>query len=124
MIKRTSGKKSSRLRRAKKTRCKIKQLAKARLCVHRTLNNIYAQILLSEGGRVVATASTIDKEFKRLHKNAKTGNKDAATIVGKLLGERALKKGVKDVAFDRSGFKFHGRVKALAEAAREAGLVF
>jgi len=122
MIKQAKGKKAKRLRRAKSTRYKIKSLDIPRLCIHRTLNHIYAQVILPDGN-VIAKASTLDKAFKSDAK-FKTGNIQAAVLVGKLVAERALKKEIKKIAFDRSGFKFHGRVKALADAARETGLEF
>lgn len=112
----------SRLRRSRQTRLKIRELRAARLAVHRTNQHIYAQIFSEDGTRVVASASTVEKELRGDLPNG--GNVSAATAVGKRIAERALKAGVERVAFDRSGFKFHGRVKALAEAAREAGLKF
>jgi large subunit ribosomal protein L18 len=111
-----------RQRRAKKTRAKISQLAVNRLSVHRTPRHIYAQIISPRDGRVLASASTLTKELRESLQ--KTGNKDAAAAVGKLIAERAKAAGIESVAFDRSGFVFHGRVKALADAAREAGLNF
>jgi ribosomal protein L18 len=90
--------------------------------VHRTPRHIYAQVIAPNGSEVLAAASTVEKEIKEQVKY--TGNKDAAAVVGKLVAERALAKGVQAVAFDRSGFKYHGRVQALADAAREAGLQF
>ena len=116
-----SGKKAQRLRRAVRTRAKIRELRVARLSVHRTPQHIYAQVFDAEA-RVVAVASTLQKDVAEGLKG--TGNIDAAKAVGKAIAERAKAKGVKAVAFDRSGFKYHGRVKALAEAAREAGLEF
>lgn len=113
-------KKQSRLRRSKRARMKIRELGVHRLCVNRTPRHIYAQVIAPEGATVVVSASTVEKS---LRSNA-TGNKDAAAAVGKLVAERALEAGVKSVAFDRSGFKYHGRVQALADAAREAGLEF
>lgn len=113
-------KKASRIRRATRARAKMKELGVARLCVHRTPRHIYAQVIAGEGDRILATASTLDKELRK----GATGNVDAAKAVGSLIAERATKAGVSDVAFDRSGFKYHGRVKALADAAREAGLKF
>ncbi|MGB0966496.1 MAG: 50S ribosomal protein L18 [Litorivicinus sp.] len=113
-------KKSQRLRRARRARFKIRELGAVRLCVHRTPRHIYAQVISADGGQVLAQASTLDKDLR-----AETGgNADAATKVGALLAERAKSAGVTKVAFDRSGFKYHGRVKALAEAAREGGLEF
>jgi large subunit ribosomal protein L18 len=88
--------------------------------VHRTPRHIYAQIIAPDGGTVVVAASTVQKELRESLKG--TGNKDAAAAVGKAIAERAREKGVSKVAFDRSGFRYHGRVKALADAAREAGL--
>ncbi len=115
-------KKSSRLKRALKLRCKIKKLNVNRLTIHRTSQHIYAQVLSVDGKVTVASASTVLSDIKTKVKN--TSNIDAATAVGKLVAERALAAGVQEVAFDRSGFKYHGRVKALADAAREAGLKF
>ena len=115
-------KRDRRQRRAKRTRAKIRLLAANRLCVHRTPRHIYAQVIAPADGRVIAAASTLTKELRESLK--KTGNKDAAAAVGKLIAERAKAAGVETVAFDRSGFVFHGRVKALADAAREAGLKF
>ena len=113
-------KKVSRLRRAKRVRMKILELGVTRLCINRTPRHIYAQVISAEGDRVVASASTLDKDLR----SDSTGNIDAAMAVGKLVAERAVAAGVTKVAFDRSGFKYHGRVKALADAAREAGLEF
>jgi large subunit ribosomal protein L18 len=113
-------KKEKRQRRARRTRVRISLLGVHRLCVHRTPQHIYAQIIAPEGNRVVAAASTLTKELRGALKS--TGNIAAAAAVGKQIAERAKKAGIEKVAFDRSGFKFHGRVKALAEAAREAGL--
>ena len=115
-------KKSSRIRRATKTRSRIKEKGIDRLCVHRTPRHIYAQIISGNGNKILASASTLINDIKGDFKYS--GNVEAAGIVGKALAERAVKAGVKKVAFDRSGFKFHGRVKALAEAARENGLEF
>ena len=115
-------KKTSRLRRAKRARAKISELGANRLVVHRTPRHIYAQLIAASGSEVIATASTLDKEVKASVE--KTGNIEAAQAVGKAIAERAKAKGVESVAFDRSGFRYHGRVKALAEAAREAGLQF
>jgi len=113
-------KKSQRLRRARRARFKIRELGAIRLCVHRTPRHIYAQVISADGGQVLAQASTLDKDLRA----EAGGNADAATKVGSLLAERAKSAGVTKVAFDRSGFKYHGRVKALAEAAREGGLEF
>jgi large subunit ribosomal protein L18 len=115
-------KKQSRLRRAKRTRMKIREAEAVRLCVHRTPRHIYAQVINASGSVVVACASTLDKEIKGKLKS--TGNVEAAQLVGKLVAERALTKGIKRVAFDRSGFNYHGRIKAFADAAREGGLEF
>jgi large subunit ribosomal protein L18 len=115
-------KKVSRMRRAKKARAKIRQLGRARLCVHRTPRHIYAQVIDGSGDKVLASASTLDRELRKDMKG--TGNADAAVAIGKAIAERAKAAGVSAVAFDRSGFKYHGRVKALADAAREAGLEF
>ena len=93
-----------------------------RLCVHRTPRHIYAQVLSSDGATTVASASTVDKDIRS--EVAYGGNCAAAAVVGRVVAERAVRAGVERVAFDRSGFRFHGRVKALAEAAREAGLTF
>lgn len=113
-------KKSSRIRRARKTRAKISELAVPRLSIHRTPRHIYAQVIDASGSEVVASASTVQADMKSQVKYS--GNIDAATAVGKAIAEKALAAGVSSVAFDRSGFKYHGRVKALADAAREAGL--
>lgn len=117
-------KKSARLRRARRTRERIKVLGTTRLCIHKTPRHIYAQIIVPalEGSRVVASASSLDKECRE--QMGYTGNIAAATVVGKMVAERAKAQGVAKVAFDRAGFKYHGRVKALADAARESGLEF
>ena len=115
-----SDKKASRLRRACRSRMKIRELGENRLCIHRTPRHMYAQIIAPEGDRVLASASTLDKDLRA----SATGNIEAASSVGKLVAERAKAAGVTRVAFDRAGFKYHGRVKALADAAREAGLEF
>jgi large subunit ribosomal protein L18 len=119
-------KKAARLRRSRRTRIKIKELGMHRLKVHRTPRHVYAQIIDPTGNQVVASASTLDSEIKDdLSKNnSYTGNVAAATVVGRIIAERAKAAGVTQVAFDRAGFKFHGRVKALADAARETGLQF
>ncbi len=116
-------KKASRIRRSVKTRAKLKRLGKTRLCVHRTPKHIYAQIIDESGSNVIAAASTVEPTVKELVVGY-TGNKGAAAVVGKVIAERAKEKGISDVSFDRSGFKYHGRVKALADAARENGLNF
>ncbi|CAG0998018.1 MAG: 50S ribosomal protein L18 [Sterolibacteriaceae bacterium MAG5] len=115
-------KKQARVRRARKTRAKIAELKIARLAVHRTNCHIYAQIFSGCGTQVLAAASTAEGELRKQLANG--GSVDAATAVGKLIAERAKAKGIEEVAFDRSGFRYHGRVKALAEAAREGGLKF
>ncbi len=115
-------KKLSRIRRATRTRIKIRELGAHRLCVNRTPKHIYAQVISPDGSKVLASASTLDADVKSAVKN--TGNVDAATAVGKLIAEKSKAAGVDSVAFDRSGFKYHGRIKALADAARESGLEF
>jgi large subunit ribosomal protein L18 len=115
-------KKERRLRRAVKTRAHIRDLAVARLTVHRTPRHIYAQVVDSAGAKVIAAASTLQETVRAGLKG--TGNVAAAKAVGRAIAERAKAAGVSKVAFDRSGFQFHGRVKALADAAREAGLEF
>jgi large subunit ribosomal protein L18 len=115
-----SDKKQTRLRRARRARAKIRELGVTRLSVHRTPRHIYAQLISGDGAKVLASASTLDKDLR----SGKTGNADAAKAVGALIAERAKAAGVTQVAFDRSGFKYHGRVKALADAAREGGLEF
>ena len=115
-------KKLSRARRARKARSQIRYLRATRLCVHRTPRHIYAQVISPDSDAVLASASTLDKALRGDIKNG--GNIEAASAVGKAVAERALAAGVDTVAFDRSGFKYHGRVKALADAARENGLKF
>ena len=115
-----SEKKEARLRRARRARAKIRELGVTRLSIHRTPRHIYAQLISGDGSQVIVSASTLDKELRA----GKTGNADAAKAVGALIAERAKAAGVTQVAFDRSGFKYHGRVKALADAAREGGLEF
>lgn len=110
-------KKTQRMRRAKRTRMHIRKLGAHRLCVHRTPQHIYAQII-APGNEVVVSASSLEPELR----GERTGNVAAASKVGQLIAERAKAAGVEQVAFDRSGFKYHGRVKALADAARDAGL--
>ena len=112
----------SKRRRAQKTRAKIRELDKTRLCVHRTLNHIYAQIISANGANVLASASTTEKSVKDKVKYG--GNIKAAAEVGRLIAKRAIEAGIKEIAFDRSGYQYHGRVKALAEAAREGGIDF
>lgn len=115
-------KKQARLRRARQSRAKIAELKAVRLCVHRSNCHIYAQVVSSCGTRIVAAASTLEPEVRKEMSNG--GNVKAAQVIGKLIAERAKAAGVEQVAFDRSGFRYHGRVKALAEAAREGGLKF
>ena len=113
-------KKTARLRRARRGRMKMRELRATRLTVNRTPQHIYAQIIAPDGDQVLASASTLDKALRE----GGTGNVEAAAKVGALIAERAKAAGVTRVAFDRAGFKYHGRVKALAEAAREGGLEF
>lgn len=115
-------KKVARIRRASRARHLMKEQGATRLVVHRTPRHIYAQVIAPNGSEVLAAASTVEKVIKEQVKY--TGNKDAAAVVGKLVAERAIAKGIQAVAFDRSGFKYHGRVQVLADAAREAGLQF
>jgi large subunit ribosomal protein L18 len=117
-----ASKKERRLRRAVKGRAHIRDLGVARLTVHRTPNHIYAQVIEAAGARVIAAASTLQKDVREGLKT--TGNVAAAKAVGRAIATRAKAAGVSRVAFDRSGFQFHGRIRALAEAAREAGLEF
>jgi large subunit ribosomal protein L18 len=118
----TIDKKSKRLRRARRARARISLQGVHRLCVHRTPQHIYAQIIAPEGNRVVVSVSTLNKELREALKG--TGNAAAASAVGKEIAVRAKQAGIEKVAFDRSGFKYHGRIKALADAAREGGLDF
>jgi large subunit ribosomal protein L18 len=115
-------KKQNRMRRARKARAKISELEQNRLTVHRTPRHIYAQVIGPDGGTVLASASTVEKEVRKGVKSS--GNVEAAAIVGARIAEKAKAAGIDTVAFDRSGFRYHGRVKALADAAREAGLKF
>lgn len=115
-------KKSSRLKRAAKTRHIIRSIGINRLTIHRTPRHIYAQVFSSDGSQVIASASTLQAGIKEGLTG--TGNVEAAKVVGKAIAEKAIAAGVSSVAFDRSGFKYHGRIKALADAAREAGLSF
>ena len=115
-------KKASRMRRAKRTRAKISELGAHRLTIHRTPKHIYAQVIGPDGGTVLAAASTLEAEVRKGVKSG--GNVEAAVIVGARIAEKAKAAGIDSVAFDRSGFRYHGRVKALADAAREAGLKF
>ena len=111
-----------RKRRAKSTRAKIAQLKSCRLSVHRTNCHIYAQLIDRTGSKIIASASTLEPDLRKNISNG--GNISAATLVGKNIAERALVKGISSVSFDRSGYKYHGRIKALANAAREHGLKF
>jgi len=113
---------NSRLRRARKTRAKIAELKATRLSVHRTNTHIYAQIIAETGDKVIASASTVEAEVRKSIKSG--GNVAAAAVVGKRIAEKAKAAGITTVAFDRSGYKYHGRIKALADAARENGLSF
>jgi large subunit ribosomal protein L18 len=115
-------KKEQRMRRAVKTRMHIRGGTHARLSVHRTTQHIYAQLTDATGAKVIASASTVQSAVREGLKS--TGNIEAARAVGKAIGERARAAGVTEVAFDRAGYQYHGRIKALAEAAREAGLKF
>ncbi len=115
-------KKQSRLRRAVATRKKIAGLRVHRLAVHRTNLHIYANIISPEGDRVLVSASSVEPEVRKELANG--GNVAAAALIGKRVAEKAKAAGIETVAFDRSGFRYHGRVKALADAAREAGLKF
>jgi large subunit ribosomal protein L18 len=115
-----NAKKASRMRRARRSRMKMRELGATRLTVGRTPRHIYAQVISADGAKVLAQASTLDKTIR----DGQTGNVAAAAKVGALIADRAKEAGVTEVSFDRSGFKYHGRVKALADAAREAGLQF
>ena len=115
-------KKSSRIRRSRRTRAKIASLGVNRLSVHRTPRHTYAQVFAADTGKVVASASTLSADVKKAVKYS--GNVDAAAAVGKVIAEKAKAAGIESVAFDRSGFKYHGRIKALADSARENGLKF
>ena len=116
----TAKKKAARLRRARRSRMHIRELGAPRLCVYRTPRHIYAQIISASGDRVEAAASSLDASIRADNK----GNVSDAARVGKLIAEKAKAAGVEKVAFDRSGYRYHGRVRALAEAAREGGLQF
>lgn len=113
---------NNRLRRARKVRAKIAKQQATRLSVHRTNLHIYAQIIAASGDKVLASASTVEAEVRKAVKNG--GNLEAAAVIGKRIAEKAKKAGITEVAFDRSGYKYHGRIKALADAARENGLTF
>ena len=112
--------KLARQRRARRARMKIRELGGVRLSIHRTPRHIYAQVIASSGDQVLASASTLEKDLR----SGATGNAEAARAVGELVAKRAKEAGVEKVSFDRSGFKYHGRVKAFADGAREAGLEF
>ena len=118
----TLNKKDSRIRRAGRTRHNIRRLDVNRLSVYRSANHIYAQVFTPCGSKVLASASTLDKEIKSA--DIHTGNARAAALTGALLAKRCLEAGIEKLAFDRSGYRYHGRVKALADAAREGGLEF
>ena len=115
-------KNQSRLRRAKQTRHKIREVGAVRLTVHRTNSHIYATLTSAAGDKVLATASSVEKEVRGQIKNG--GNRKAAEVVGQRIAAKAKEKGIAAVAFDRAGYRYHGRVKALAEAARASGLKF
>ncbi|GFN45092.1 50S ribosomal protein L18 [Candidatus Regiella insecticola] len=115
-------KKTARIRRATRARRNLKELAATRLVIHRTSRHIYAQVIAPNGSETLVAASTLEKDINNQLKS--TANKDAAEAVGKAVALRALGKGIEKISFDRSGFKYHGRVKALADAARAAGLQF
>ena len=117
-----SAKNEARLRRARQTRLKIREVGAVRLTVHRTNAHIYAQITSPTGDKVLATASSVEKEVRSQVKHG--GNKKAAEAVGKRIAAKAKDKGIEAVAFDRGGYRYHGRVKALADAARAGGLKF
>ena len=122
MDKKSADKKAARLRRGRHTRMKILELGAYRLCIHRTPRHIYAQVIAPGGSEVVAAASTLQAAVREGLRG--TGNIEAAKAVGKAIAAKAVAAGVTQVAFDRSGFKYHGRIKALADAAREHGLQF
>ena len=115
-------KKTARLRRAKKTRSHIRRLGVPRLTVYRSGRHIYAQVITAVGANVIAAASTVQKDLRS--GLTSTSNKDAAKAVGKAVAEKAVAAGISNVAFDRSGYRYHGRVAELADAAREGGLKF
>ena len=117
-----SDKNISRLRRARQTRLKIREIGAVRLTVHRTNVHIYAQLTSASGAKVLASASTLEKDVRTQLKNG--GNRKAAEIVGQRIAAKAKEKGIEQVAFDRAGYRYHGRVKALADAARAGGLKF
>lgn len=115
-----NAKKQARIRRSRRARAKINEIGVERLCVNRTPRHMYVQVIAASGGTILAAASTLDKSLR----GGRTGNIEAAKAVGGMIAERAKAVGVTKVAFDRSGLKYHGRVRALADAAREGGLQF
>ncbi|MFI4847244.1 MAG: 50S ribosomal protein L18 [Candidatus Makana argininalis] len=115
-------KKKLRLKRSKKTRFKIKSLNSIRLTIHKTSKHIYAQIISSNNSKVLVSASTVEKKIK--NKIKITGNKNAAMKIGEIIAKRSINKNIKQISFDRSGFKYHGRIKLLADYARKYGLIF
>lgn len=115
-------KRQARLRRARKTRLKMRDIEAVRLTVHRTNSHIYAQIIAAQGDRVLASASSLEKDVRGQLANG--GNIKAATLVGQRIADKAKRAGLESVSFDRSGYRYHGRVKALADAARAGGLKF
>jgi large subunit ribosomal protein L18 len=117
-----SEKNIARLRRARQTRLKIREVGAVRLTVHRSNGHIYAQITSADGAKVLASASTVEKEVRTTLKSG--GNTKAAELIGQRIAQKAKDKGIDTVAFDRAGYKYHGRVKALADAARAGGLKF
>ncbi len=117
-----SAKNLSRLRRAKQTRIRIRDVGAVRLTVHRTNTHIYAQLTSAAGDKVIASASTLEKSIRGQLKNG--GNRKAAELIGQRIAQKAKEKGIEAVAFDRAGYKYHGRIKALADAARAGGLKF
>ncbi len=119
-----SMKKISRIRRSRRTRAKIAELGVLRLTVHRTPRHIYAQIIDGKQGKTLVSASTLGKDLREQLAGSSTGNTEAAAAVGKAIAEKAKAAGIEKIAFDRSGFRYHGRIKALADAARENGLQF
>ena len=121
-----TNKTESRLRRSRQTRIKIRQLRATRLTVHRSNQHIYASIIDADNSKVLVSASTVETEVRAqlAGQSGKGGNVGAASLIGKRLAEKALKAGIETVAFDRAGYRYHGRIKALADAAREAGLKF
>lgn len=115
-------KQTARQRRARKARSKMRELGTVRLSIHRTPRHTYAQVISADAAQTLVAASTLEKDLRTEVPNG--GNIDAAKAVGRLIAERAAAAGITEVAFDRSGFKYHGRVQAIADAAREAGLKF